>query len=143
MTSTDTGIVRVGLALTLACIASCGSTEPVAKGSETAPVAATSVISGTAMYRERLALPPDAIFEALLEDVSLADAKSPVVARTTILGPSPPPIRFSISFDPSQIDSTRSYTVRARIRVDGNLWFASDAAHPVLTRAPAIRWISC
>ena len=32
------------------------------------------VIEGTATYRERMALPPGAVFEATLEDVSRADA---------------------------------------------------------------------
>ena len=36
--------------------------------------AASQVITGTALYRERLALPPGAVFEATLEDISRADA---------------------------------------------------------------------
>ncbi len=31
-------------------------------------------LEGTASYRERISLPPDAVFEAQLQDVSLADA---------------------------------------------------------------------
>lgn len=134
MTSTDTGMFRVPLIVTIAFIASCASTEPPAQSADASPAAAPPVISGTAMYRERMALPPNAVFVAVLEDVSLADSKATEIARTTILRPSPPPIRFSISFDSSKIDSKRSYSVRARIRVDGKIWFASDSAHPVLTR---------
>ena len=37
-------------------------------------------LQGTALYRERVALPPDAVFEAVLEDVSPADAPFPVPA---------------------------------------------------------------
>ena len=32
-------------------------------------------VKGTARYRERMALPPDAVFEATLEDISKADAR--------------------------------------------------------------------
>lgn len=41
-------------------------------------------INGTATYRERMALPPDAVFEATLEDVSRVDATANVLGRTRI-----------------------------------------------------------
>jgi uncharacterized lipoprotein YbaY/heat shock protein HslJ len=134
MTLTDSVIRRIPLVLTLAFIMSCAGTEPLAPSAEVTPAPVAAAISGTAMYRERMALPPDAVFEAVLEDVSLADAAAVEIARMTIQGPSAPPIRFSIPFDAAKIDSKRSYSVRARIRVDGKLWFASDSAYPVLTR---------
>ena len=37
---------------------------------------ASAQVKGTATYRERIALPPEAVFEATLEDVSKADAES-------------------------------------------------------------------
>src|SRR3990172_1248087 len=40
---------------------------------------AASAVTGTASYRERIALPPDAVFEATLEDVSRADAPAEVI----------------------------------------------------------------
>ena len=40
-------------------------------------------IEGTATYRERMALPKGAVFEATLEDVSRADAPAVVVATST------------------------------------------------------------
>jgi putative lipoprotein len=39
-----------------------------------APLADDAEVSGTATYRERIALPPDAVFIAVLADVSRADA---------------------------------------------------------------------
>lgn len=134
MTTRETGIARGLLVVVLAFATSGANTELRAQDAGTAPAKASTTINGTALYRERLALPPNAIFEALLEDTSFADARATVVARTTILNPSPPPIRFSIAFDPSEIDSSRTYSVRARIQVDGKLWFTSDTVHPVLTR---------
>ena len=98
-----------------------------------------AVIEGAVTYRERIALPPNAVFEALLQDVTIADASATEIARTTIPGPSGPPIRFSIAFDPTRIDPRRTYSVRAHILVDGKLWFTSDTASPVLTAGPGIR----
>jgi hypothetical protein len=38
-------------------------------------------VKGTASYRERMALPPGAVLEATLEDVSRADAAAEVIGR--------------------------------------------------------------
>jgi copper homeostasis protein (lipoprotein) len=97
-------------------------------------VAEGASIEGTATYRERIALPPNAVFEAVLEDVTIADAGATEIARTAIPRPSGPPIRFSIAFDPVRIEPSRTYSVRTRILVDGKLRFTSDTVYPVLTR---------
>lgn len=92
------------------------------------------VVSGTATYRERIALPPGAEFEAVIEDVSKAGAPAVVLARIG-LKPAGVPIPFSIAYDPARLDPRARYSVRARILVDGRLWFASDTIHPVLRDA--------
>jgi putative lipoprotein len=53
-------------------------------------------INGTATYRERMALPPDAVFEVTLEDISRADATADVLGRARIENPGNPPFHFSI-----------------------------------------------
>ncbi len=92
----------------------------------------TGPVTGVATYRERIALPPGAVFEAVLEDVTLADAPATVVGKTVIDNPMPP-IHFTIPFDPTDISPSRRYSVRARILVDGQLRFTSDTIHRVLT----------
>ena len=98
------------------------------------PVAGAAQVKGTATYRERIALTPDAVFEAMLEDVSKADAPAMVVGSVRIDKPGQVPIRFEIPFDPARIDQSRSYSVRARIMVGQQLLFTTDEAYPVLTR---------
>ncbi len=90
-------------------------------------------IRGTATYRERIALPPTAVFEATLEDVSRADAPADVIARTRAAPPPNPPIRFDIAYDPARIEANHRYVVRARIVVDERLMFTTDTVSPVLT----------
>ena len=68
-----------------------------------AAAAAADVVIGTASYRERIALPPGAVFEAVLEDVSLADAPAVELGRTTIADPGNPPFAFEIDFDPAEV----------------------------------------
>jgi putative lipoprotein len=91
-------------------------------------------IQGTATYRERIALPPTAVFEATLEDVSRADAPADVIARTRVAPAGNPPIRFEIPVDLARIRPDRRYVVRGRILESDRLMFTTDASYPVLTQ---------
>ena len=91
-------------------------------------------LSGTATYRERMALPPDAVFEATLEDVSRADSVSRVIGGTRIERPGNPPFHFTISYDPAQILPAHTYAVRARVTEGGRLLFTTDQQYQVLTQ---------
>lgn len=91
-------------------------------------------ITGIATYRQRIAMPEGAVFEAVLEDVSKMDVAAPIIASVEIENPGNVPIQFSIDFSPADIDAKMSYSVRAAIRVDGELWATTDTAYPVLTR---------
>lgn len=94
-------------------------------------------ISGSAFYRERMALPPNARFEAVIVDASRADASAPVFARTVVDGPIQPPIRFEIAYDPKAANPAARYSLRATISVDGKLWFTTDRFTPVITQGDA------
>ena len=74
------------------CIAVCGLLLWVFSGA----VAAAN-ITGQATYRERIALPPEAIFEAVLEDISQASAVR--IADIRMTNPGPPPIAFTLRYD--------------------------------------------
>lgn len=91
-------------------------------------------VRGTATYRERIALPPNAVLEVSLEDVSRAGARTELIARVTNEQPGNPPIPFVIAYDAGRIIPSHSYAVRARILVDDRLWFTTDQNYPVLTR---------
>jgi copper homeostasis protein (lipoprotein) len=99
---------------------------------QAAPAAAQ--VKGTATYRERIALSPDAVFEATLEDVSKADAPAVVVGSIRLQKPGQVPIRFEIPYDAARIDQSHNYAVRARILVGQQLLFTTDQVYPVLTR---------
>lgn len=91
-------------------------------------------IEGTATYRERMALPPDAVFEATLEDVSRMDAPSSVLGQARIEQPGNPPFHFTIQYDPTQIQPNHVYSVRARVLVGEHLLFTTDQRYQVLTQ---------
>jgi copper homeostasis protein (lipoprotein) len=94
---------------------------------------ASGQVKGTATYRERMAMPGNAVFEATLEDVSKTDAKAEIIGQARIEQPGNPPIRFEITYDPSRIVSSHRCVVRARILVGGKLFFTTDQHYPVLT----------
>jgi len=100
----------------------------------TTAATAADVVRGTATYRERMALPPDAVLEVTLEDVSRMDVPAEVIGRVEIADPGNPPYPFEIPYDADAIDERHSYSVRARITRDGTLMFTTDTATPVLTR---------
>lgn len=93
-----------------------------------------ATVIGMVSYRERIALPEDAVITVKLEDISLADAPSVVIAETEFESQGfQSPFAFQIDYDPSQIIENHRYTISARIEVNGKLRFISDTIYPVLT----------
>lgn len=95
---------------------------------------AADTVRGTATYRERIALPPDAVLEVSLQDVSLADAPARELGSVRLEGLGSPPFSFEVPYDPAEIDERHSYAVRATLRSGDELMFTTDTVYPVLTR---------
>jgi uncharacterized lipoprotein YbaY/heat shock protein HslJ len=87
-------------------------------------------VTGTLTYRERISLPPTAVVEVTLEDVSRVDVARDVVARAEIAWAGQSPIPFEIAYDAAAVDRSRRYGVRARIVDRGQVLFT--AAQPAL-----------
>lgn len=96
-----------------------------------AAMAATMTLRGTVSYRERIALPPTAVAEIKLLDVSLADAPARTLAETRIPVGSRSTIRYSLRFDRARIMSRRSYALQARIMDGDRLLFINTTRHTV------------
>lgn len=88
-------------------------------------------LRGTVSFRERIALPPTAVVEVKLLDVSLADAPARTIAQTRIPVGSRTSIRYSLRFDRSRILSRRSYALQARIMDGDRLLFTNTTRHTV------------
>ena len=111
----------------------------VAGAKEEAPrIGATeeAAVTGTVSYRQRIALPEDAVVTVRIEDVSLADAPAKVMGEQVIHPEgNQVPIAYAVAYDPAEIDDRNSYTVRARIEDGaGKLLFISDTHTAVITR---------
>jgi putative lipoprotein len=94
----------------------------------------TAELAGTITYRERIALPATARVEIQLLDVTDPDEPSPpLVAERLLDAPGQVPIAFSLGYDPDAVDANRTYSLRVRVRVGEDLWFASPFDLRVLT----------
>ncbi|CAK2664165.1 putative lipoprotein [Vibrio crassostreae] len=94
----------------------------------------TQVISGTVSYRERIALPENAVVTVTLEDISLADAPSTVIATQEFTTDGKQvPFAFELSYDNNKIKANHRYNMRASIHVDGKLRFTTDTIKSVIT----------
>lgn len=89
-------------------------------------------VTGTAMYRERIALPPDAVFEAWLQDVSRAGAPALLISRAVLDPAGQTPFHFEITYDDRAIVAGHRYAVRATVRHQGRLLFTTDTHVPAL-----------
>lgn len=109
--------------------------EPVVKTPEPEP----GKVTGTVTYRQRIALPPDAVVEVSLIDVSRADAPAIVLDRQSIKPTGQVPIPFVLSYDPGSIKPTNTYAVQAKIIAEGKLWFMSAHRYAVITQGAPTR----
>lgn len=92
----------------------------------------TGSVTGTVSYLQRIALPPQAVIEVQLQDVSSTVPRE-IVEKKYTLGNRQVPVPFELRFDPAKIEADHRYAMSARISVGGELRFVSDKAYPVLT----------
>ena len=88
-------------------------------------------IAGEVFYRERIALPPNAVLTVRLMDVSLADAPASIIAEQKIDPAGQVPIKFEVKLNPAVVRPNASYALQARITVDDGLWFTNDERYSV------------
>ncbi|MES2055270.1 MAG: YbaY family lipoprotein [Pseudomonadota bacterium] len=104
----------------LAGLAACETTRPKDNAAEGTMPAKIVSLSGTASYRERIALQADARLEVEIRDVSLMDAPAPLIAKVEIpTAGRQPPLAFTLNYDPARIVPRNRYAVSARI-TDGS-----------------------
>lgn len=101
-----------------------------------APAAPSAFLMGSVVYRQRVALTPEAEVQIELRDVSIPDADSVLVAKQVISTPGQVPIPFSLEYDPTRITPGHTYAISARITDRGQLQFVTDTRIPVLGGGP-------
>ena len=98
----------------------------------------TLTLTGSVNYRERMALPPDAVLTVTLEDVSLADAPAVTLAQANVrLNGQQVPIPFSLDYPSAAVRPGASYAVRARVNLGDQLLFTTTERNQVDPLHPA------
>ncbi|MCL5956042.1 MAG: META domain-containing protein [Gammaproteobacteria bacterium] len=96
-----------------------------------------ATLEGTATYRERMMLPPSAVFEATLQDVSKTGAAPKTLGRAILDPAGQPPFRFAIDYDAAAIQPDGHYVVNAMVSVPGRMLFVALARHLEFTGTTA------
>lgn len=109
-------------------------TAPLAQAANTAPAVSSFLdITGSVSYRQRMALPPDAILVVRVQDTARAGARARTLAEQRIeLGGRQVPVAFSTTIDRDLIGKSARVTVSARVERRGKLLLVSDKAYPAL-----------
>lgn len=92
-------------------------------------------IQGEIWYRERIALPQDAVLTVQVKDVSLMDAPAVVLAEVERADvTSPAPFHFLINRD--QFEAGHTYAIGASIKLDDQLMFINTQAYNIDLGSP-------
>ncbi len=102
--------------------------------SQAAEAVAMDTVKGTLAYRERIALPDNAVVTVTLEDISKMDVASETITEQTFTTDGKQvPFDFELSYDTNKVQQGNTYSVRATIKVDDKLRFTTDTIHWVIT----------
>eukprot|EP01037_Dinobryon_pediforme_P000021 gene22-21_t len=90
-----------------------------------------AVVTGVALSRERVMLPPEAVFEATLLDVTQPDQPPVVLGRQRRQPAGQPPYALWIPYPSARFVPKGRYEVRTTVTLEGRLLLASDRRYPV------------
>ena len=90
-------------------------------------------VSGSIAYRQRIALPPDAIVVVQVVDTSRADAPRLLAEKRYGLEGAQVPVPFVLTVDRDLVAPGARIVVRASIERGKKLLFTTDRIYPVLT----------
>ena len=97
----------------------------------------SEAITGTITYRDRSALPRDAVATVELRENVRSDIRPITIARQTVTGIRSVPIQFSLEYDPTQVDNRRQYVLHASITSQGREIYSMRTDVPVSVNRPA------
>lgn len=100
-------------------------------GCATRPPEPDAVVTGVALTRERVILPPEAVFEATLLDVTNPDRPPVVLGRQRLEPAGQPPFAVRIPYPSSRFVHKGRYEVRATISLEGRVLWTTDMRNPV------------
>lgn len=104
-------------------------------------LAETMTLTGEVTYRERIALPANAVLRVQLVDAGTADGPAPIEARAAIAPGGQVPLTFTLRFDDRVIEPGHAYALMAEITSGNVIWFRNIepyGVNPLLPNDPVI-----
>ncbi|OOE64071.1 YbaY family lipoprotein [Salinivibrio sp. IB282] len=93
-----------------------------------------ATVSGSLVYRERLALPENASVTVRLVEIKNMDAPGKVISRQSFVTEGQQtPLHFSLNYDPGQITATHDYVITAQVDVSDRPLFITNTVNKVIT----------
>lgn len=128
--------IRFGL-LMFGAIALAGCSWMPHFGNSKPPVQETLMksLTGEVDFSAASSLPPDAVLEVTLSDVSRQDAPARVIASDTIAPVGASPANFVLTYEPKDLGDGVDFAVSARIHQGDKLLAISDTRVSVLGRS--------
>ena len=111
-------------ALALLVLVGCASREAAVPQTGKSEV----TLKGSVAYRERMALPAGAVVDVWIADTSPGIVAAVLLAQTSVKEGRQVPIPFEVRYDAARVQAGHTYGVRAAIKVDGNILFATKDA---------------
>jgi len=110
------------------------------------PAVPASAVSGTVAYRERIAMPENAVLTMQLQDVSVSDGPDGAGEQATVIAEQKftfaghqVPLPFELHYDAAKIDPKHTYALSARITVADQLMFMNTTAYRVITQGNPVK----
>ncbi|WP_168189646.1 YbaY family lipoprotein [Limnobaculum zhutongyuii] len=118
-------------ALTVALV---GCSSSATQNEKENAINSATTVSGSVIYRDRMALPEKATITVTLADVSLADAPAKVLSTVTIPSEGKQvPFMFKLPYNNQQLAGAQRVSLFATISVDGKLLYTTTTMNEVLT----------
>ncbi len=128
------------LGLGLVACASRGGDPPAPPRGDAAKAGNDGLLTGTVAYRERMALPPDAVAEVWVTDVSPGNMVMAITGNVEVRAEGRQvPLPFELRYDAARIEPDHDYAVKAVIRSGGMMLFATDSGVRVITKGAPTR----
>lgn len=100
--------------------------------------AAAAIVEGTALYRERIMPPADALLVVTVWDAARVDSAATELASIRQRLTGGPPFNWRLELDDRLVTASPAAVLRARIEVGGALWMTTDTVTPAFTAAQRV-----
>lgn len=96
--------------------------------------AQTNSVTGSALIRQRIALPANTVVTIQLAEITQAGAPAQIISEQRFqTNGAQAPFSFNLPYDPAKINGANTYIVQGNVVIDGRLRFTTTTQFRVIT----------